>query len=290
MKQAWATLGGVAPNALCEARRRVHRRAQWLARFAHAYLPAQADDMHTALCWSDAPVSSLADEPEAAPHIALGETIPAHFTIVAPRLTVRYAPLLDQLWLGNPARPNNVFNLVGREETDLAEELPLAMRSLGAEALPLNVALPHADDLPPENSASPPVAETEELMRYYANAALLLEGVAPPTGAISAIRLWPHHFDMARTIALEGGRLLTLGLAPDDAFYDQPYLYVTVYPAAPSRALPAPPDGFAWRTEGFFGLAARASDLLRGANAAERAGAALNRAVALCADLPKAAD
>lgn len=287
MKEAWATLGGVAPSALSEARRRVHRRAQWLARFAHAYLPAQADDVHTALRWSDAPVSSLADEPEAAPHIALGENLPAHFTIVAPTLTVRYAPLLDQLWLGNPARPNNVFNLVGREEKDLAEELPLAMRSLGAEALPLNVALPYADSLPPEHPASPPFPEAKELMRYYANAALLLDGLEPRAGAMSPIRLWPHHFDIARTITVEGGRLLTLGLAPDDAFYDQPYLYVTVYPAPSPRALPKPPEGFAWRTEGFFGLAARASDMLLGENAAERAGAALNRAVALCADLPE---
>src|ERR1700691_5184297 len=50
----WRPLNGVDQAGLSSARAQAHVAAQWLARAARAYIPAQPDDGHTNLGWEDA--------------------------------------------------------------------------------------------------------------------------------------------------------------------------------------------------------------------------------------------
>ena len=49
----WHPLIGVDEAGLSRARVQAHSAAQWLARAARAYIPAQPNDGHTNLGWSD---------------------------------------------------------------------------------------------------------------------------------------------------------------------------------------------------------------------------------------------
>jgi hypothetical protein len=281
---SWKPLGAVAPGTLSDARKRMHRSVQWLARIARSYLPATPDDSHTALVWVDAPVSSLADdEAEASPHIALAANLPVRYEIVATSLTARYAPLLHQLWLGNPARPNNVFNLTDRADAEMAADLPRALASLGAEGEGFRADdLPYVDEIPlVPDLAAPEVSAAAELCRYYSNVSNVLAALATP-GRLSPVCLWPHHFDLARQINLEGGGSIKVGLAPDDAAYGQPHLYVAPWPCRETHSLPAAPAGMHWRRQGFTALVATAEDVMLGVGAEARVAAAIENGIGLC--------
>lgn len=279
----WKPLGAVAPRALSDVRKRLHRNVQWLARMAWSYFSPAPDDSHAALIWVDAPVSSLADEPEAAPHIALAADIPVRYEIVAPSLTARYAPLLNQLWLGNPKRPNNVFNLTDWPEPVTAKDLPLAFKSLGADGERFRAdTLPYADEIPhvPDLAAPEPSAAAE-FCSMYSNIAAALETL-PTRGRPGPVRLWPRNFHLARRIAFEDGGSIVVGLAPDDATYDQPYFFVAPQPCGEVRSLPRAPTGLRWRIEGSVALVGTAEELMLCDSAEEKVAAAIAEGVAMC--------
>src|SRR5262249_62389310 len=68
---------------------------------------------------------------------------------------------------------------------------------------------------------------------------------APP------VRCWPHHLDLDTLVTVAPGRTTGVGFEPGDESYDEPYFYVSVYPApdlAPLPPLPpltpSPPQAF----------------------------------------------
>ncbi|HEX3125959.1 MAG TPA: hypothetical protein VH394_01390 [Thermoanaerobaculia bacterium] len=130
----------------------------------------------------------------------------------------------------------------------------------------------------------------EELAAWLDAAHQLLSGVAARHSGASAVRLWPHHFDIATLISLdpegepETARSIGAGLALGDSFKGEPYIYITPWPyPSKDRTLP-PPDGGTWNTEGWTGAYLEASRLLDGP-AGERAARArrfVDSAVAAC--------
>ncbi|MES1241315.1 MAG: hypothetical protein ABUT39_06825 [Acidobacteriota bacterium] len=130
----------------------------------------------------------------------------------------------------------------------------------------------------------------EELAAWLDAAHQLLSGVARRNPGASAVRLWPHHFDIATLIALdpegdpEAARSIGTGLALGDTFRPEPYLYITPWPyPSGDRELP-PLDGGSWNTEGWTGAYLEASRLLDGPidQRAERAERFVDSAVAAC--------
>jgi hypothetical protein len=126
-----------------------------------------------------------------------------------------------------------------------------------------------------------------ELCAYYSNIAALLAEVSGREEGAGPIRLWPHHFDLARLITLdadggEDARSIGFGLAPDDGLFGQPYLYVTPWPRARIGRLPEPTAGLRWHDDGYFGLVATAEDIMLGPQAHARTHTALSEAIALC--------
>lgn len=98
-----------------------------------------------------------------------------------------------------------------------------------------------------------------ELERRFAEADRALRRIAAANANSSAVRCWPHHFDIATLIALDPGahdpetaRSIGVGMSPGDDGRPEPYYYVLPWPPPKDRELPTL-DGGAWNTEGWVG-------------------------------------
>jgi hypothetical protein len=106
-------------------------------------------------------------------------------------------------------------------------------------------------------------AASAELAAWYANANRALSGVrqgllgrglnAPP------VRCWPHHFDLDTLLTLGAEALgadalaptVGIGFSPGDGHYDEPYFYVSRYPAPDIATLPPLPEVGHWHSNHF---------------------------------------
>jgi len=80
---------------------------------------------------------------------------------------------------------------------------------------------------------------------WFSNASLALESMRANEPAASAVRCWPHHFDIATLLTFdpeepdaERARSCGLGLSPGDNSSKVPYLYVGPWPRPSSDRLP----------------------------------------------------
>ena len=111
-------------------------------------------------------------------------------------------------------------------------------------------------------------AALAELARWYGNAALALQEVREGHAGAGAVRVWPHHFDIATLIALdtdadpERARSIGVGMTPGDASYPQPYYYVLPWPTPASDELPLLEGGGRWQREGWVGAVLTGEDLV----------------------------
>ena len=119
-----------------------------------------------------------------------------------------------------------------------------------------------------------PAEALSELAGWFADADLVLQEVAQDPQA-SAVRVWPHHFDIAvlhtldPELGAEAGRSIGVGMTPGDGGYAEPYLYVTPYPYPEAPDVPELPAG-GWHTEGWFGAVLTGSEVT-GRGAQQRA-------------------
>jgi hypothetical protein len=105
-----------------------------------------------------------------------------------------------------------------------------------------------------------------EIARWLATADTVLRTIASENEPASAVRLWPHHFDIATLLSLGEGRTIGVGLSMGDASYAEPYFYVTPWPY-PKRGLTLPslPYGH-WHLEGWTGAVLETSALAQSAS------------------------
>jgi hypothetical protein len=111
-----------------------------------------------------------------------------------------------------------------------------------------------------------PRANFEELARWFADADLLLRDLESHTEGASAVRCWPHHFDIAMLVSVRadasGTRTIGVGLEPGDEYYAEPYLYVNLFPAPERPELPSLAVG-RWHTSQWLGAVFPGSELTR---------------------------
>src|SRR4029079_17809264 len=107
----------------------------------------------------------------------------------------------------------------------------------------------------------------------------------------SPVRCWPHHFDLATLLQLDGpaagesGRSIGAGFSPGDGERQEPYLYVTPWPYPAEPALPTLAGGGSWHREGWLGAGLPASRIVgAGSTGAQRrqVESFLDSAVAAC--------
>lgn len=272
----WKALGKVAPDQLSEVRLQLHWAAQLLSAPGTSLLPAREDYSHTNLGW-DSALSVLS-----------GRNVGPR----ASRAGLVFEGL--ELTLIEAQRERASIRLAGRTmQQGLAW---LSAELAGAEAAGL--ALP-GHEMPSHGVGDGGVfseagaGARAELATWFSNAfGVLREAVADEAGA-SAVRCWPHHFDIASLVRLDTGgsadeaRSIGVGFSPGDSSYDQPYFYVTPWPYPGSVALPPLPSGASWHTEGWTGAVLTAERVLSVASAQQQRTAreVLAAAIAACRGL-----
>ena len=244
----WRPLRGVDPDRLSEARLQAHHAVQWLARAARAFVPPQPDDAHTSLGW-DAGVDGFMTH-----RLQDGTT----------RLSLQIPALTLALHSGAGPLRIQSFPLTGRSETQTRQWLGEQLGALGYD--------PQALDAPPpyEIPAHPISAGARydtagsadaltEIAAWYANAQIALDRVHRQIIGrkleASAVRCWPHHFDLATQIVFSMNADMPgnigAGFSPGDEYYAEPYFYVSVYPEPDPAMLPMLPAMGHWHTHEF---------------------------------------
>jgi hypothetical protein len=238
----WTHVGAIAPSALGDARLELHHAAQIAVSAAISYVPARADDSHTALTWSTE-LGALTTEPITTPgglRIALQI---ADLSLHA----VRSGEVIRSLSL-----PGHSVDEAHAWLRDVAKEAGLEPERLTARKHYTIPSHPVASGAPFSGGKQ---GELSELARYWSNAAGYLEEFARATQGASSVRTWPHHFDIATLIELTGEprRTVGVGQSPGDDSYSEPYWYVGPYPYPSTEALPPIEGGGHWHTTGWVG-------------------------------------
>jgi hypothetical protein len=249
----WIPLRGIDQRRLRDARLQAHYAAQWLARFARAYIPPQPDDSHTNLGW-DSVLGGFTTHP-----LKDGTW-----------LSLKITDLTLALHIGDGRRHVQCFSLDGCRDAQVRRWLgeQLGARGLGAHALDA----PSPYELP-EHTVSHgaiygPAGLTDalaELAAWFGNAGLSLGSIQGQIMgrklAASPVRCWPHHFDLATLITLPARNAgatgyIGVGLSPGDKYYDEPYFYVSVHPEPDPAALPSLPILGHWHLRDFMAAVA----------------------------------
>ena len=253
----WRPLRAVDPARLRAARLQAHHAAQWLARAARAHIMAWPDDGHTNLGWDD----------------ALGGFV-THPHPDGARLGLRVGDLTLVLLGAGGGDPADVLALGGRRDPDARAWLERTAQKRRLDPRALDNPLPYALPARPGDTYTVDAAALGELTTWYANANAMLgaarEQVLARGRAAPPVRCWPHHFDLDTLVTIAPGRTTGIGFAPGDDYYDEPYFYVSVYPAPDVAALPTLPAIGHWRTMHFTAAVATAQEIL---GAADQGGA-----------------
>lgn len=142
------------------------------------------------------------------------------------------------------------------------------LRNAGYDLPPHPVAEGSAFSLKDSNALS-------GLADWYDLAHAVLDQVRRNEPRASAVRCWPHHFDIATLISLEPeasdpetARSIGVGMSPGDGSYDEPYFYVTPWPYPADFNWPELPSNGHWHRTGWTGAVLTASAIeLAGENA-----------------------
>lgn len=164
------------------------------------------------------------------------------------------------------------LSLSGKTLAQGLDWLKQAIAKLGAETEKVKFLDYPPDDFPDHEIAQGAAFQSStdlllsDLVHYYANTHLLIQAIVQTQVEASAIRIWPHHFDLASLITLPGmknGSPLTVGvgMSPGDTSYNEPYWYVSPYPYPDVTALPALAGNGFWHTQHWVGAVLKASQV-----------------------------
>ena len=222
----------------------LHHAAQLVTAAGISFLPPRPDDSHTNLEW----IASLGA-------LASG-VIPTGKPF---RVAVRPAGLLLML-LDGDAREVTAAPLNGQTLDGAAEWLKQAIAPRGAD--PARFTLRRHYEIPdhPVAHGKPfdisRVENFADLSAWFALGSSVLEQLRASNPQASAVRCWPHHFDIATLITAGKNKTIGVGLEPGDTYYDEPYFYVNANPLrAGIRGEDLPPlDGSGvWHTNDWTG-------------------------------------
>jgi len=270
----------VSPEELGDPLLQLHWAAQLVSSAGQTFAEPLHDDSHRAMTWSDTH-SAFVGVDFAGPYPFRVALRPRDLTLL----------LLDRTEQTLGALP-----LLGRLRSEGYEWLSLAMATYLGGPPPL-IERPEYDlPLHPVASDDPFGVRDDALATLeslYGGAAELLSEVAGGRSSASAIRCWPHHFDIATlmTVQPEAGaqpaRTVGVGLAPMGGGCATWYWYVTPWPYPDPDGLPELESPGSWRTEAWTG-AVLPGELVTAAPEADRRSLVrtfLDEAIAVCEEL-----
>jgi len=274
MASHWQAVGNVEAAGLKHSRTQLHSAAQLVAAVGKALAHPEPDDSHTSLEWDsdrNAFVGVKVNQP------------PVQARLEVSGLTVFVSAAQGEMKL----------QLHGHTLGSAFAWLRTALKEQGADMGRLDE-IGDRSQLPDgvfgevEKFDGGERAEFVEWARHYGNADLLLQEVKKMRPDSSAIRVWPHHFDIGSLCTLKQEKAeqktIGVGLSPGDASYGEAYWYVTPWPY-PDAKLLAPLDGEgSWHTQGWVGAVLQTSRVVRNQRAEqeEQVRAFLQSAIRIC--------
>ena len=253
---AWQTTGKINPTELTDSRVQLHYAIQFIAVTGAALAEPLPDYSYTSLMWHP----SL--------EVFVGSAI---------RSTQPFQVALD---------PISLTLILLDKQSETIASLPLQGKTMaaGLDWLKQEISKLGADaskvawlDYPPNDFPDSPLARgaafdtseklaLRELANYYANTHQILEHIVATSEDASAVRIWPHHFDMATLIMLPGTKddtplTVGVGFSPGDSSYNEPYWYVSPYPYPDTANLPPLAGNGFWHTQHWVGAVLTASRL-----------------------------
>jgi len=267
-------LRGVAPVELVRAREVVHAAAQMLARAGFANVDPLPGDEHSNLGW-DALLACLTTH---------------EMTGSGGRLRVGLDPAAPSLLMLREEEVAADFALSGATAAEAAAWLDAQLSDAGlaaASAVTLPYELPESIVSLDRFDTAGLEAACKTLAAWFAFAAAHFDSFAARHGDLqpgpSAVRCWPHHFDIATYVSLESGdpeaaRGVGVGLSPGDETYPQPYFYITPYPQPDASNLPDAPMPGHWQRDAFVGLIATGEEISSLSALEEQTGAFIEQA------------
>ncbi len=251
----WRRLGSFPPQNLKPARDALHWAAQAIAALGFALATPKDDDSHSNILWSTQRQGFF------------GRRLPSgHRAFLEPE-TFQIGIL------GSDEREILSFSLVGRTLQQTTDALADALREQGVDLPWLTMPTYDLPEHPVQNGAPFEAQDSKalgELSRWYHDASVILAEIASMHAEASAVRGWPHHFDLATLLTFPAqeedheGRSVGVGMTPGDDTIPEPYFYVTPWPAPDQdKELPALPHGGSWHRDGWTGAILRAQDLTK---------------------------
>ncbi len=247
----------IAPDSiqLIEGRLQLHYAVQFIAGVGSSLAEPQPDFSHTSMQWN--------------PDLGLfvGVLIPATQPFQVALNPISFTSII----LDPQGNTIATFPLTQKTIAEALNWHKQEIAKLGADADRIELPVYGPNEFPDHAIAhgntfdASQAAAREFLTNYYANThQLLLKSTAQFPGA-SAIRIWPHHFDIATLIDLpntqNGEPVVGIGMSPGDTNYSDPYWYLYTYPALePDNLSDLDGSGF-WHTENWIGAVLRASQL-----------------------------
>ncbi len=294
---AWERLGGVPHARLAAARAQLHLAGQPAAAVGKLLLPHQPDYGEQSFRWAAGDrclaQGTVTGSSAATPPDALGSDD---------------APGSDAAHVADDADGDGGGGILrelplgGRTLLEAYDWLAAQLADLLAGSLPGELERPAGlSDLSGHPLAAGArfdagdEAAFAELGRLFANADRALAAWAAAWPGASAVRCWPHHFDIATLApiapaALAAGppgeaRTIGAGMVPGDAGRGEPYFYVSPWPHPESPEWPPLPGGATWNMEGWLGAVLEAPQFMDADRAADQAAAVesfLRSAAAAC--------
>ena len=264
----WKETGDVERSALADERLQLHYGAYLLASAAHSILPHEDDDSHSNLELN-------------ADHMALvTRSFLSGFT-----LQLNLVPFEIVVCRGGVVKSSTL--LTGQS---VDQVLGWIERALGSQGLEMSVARRNYPDFPESPLMQSGVfssageAERRELGHWFANAQQLIDTLGSSESAMSAPRIWPHHFDLGALIPVseDGSRSIGLGFSPGDAQIPEPYFYCSPYPAPDAATTLPPMPAGEWTREGFTSAILTATEIQASGSQSSCAQSYLEAAVAGC--------
>ena len=140
--------------------------------------------------------------------------------------------------IGTPMFGEEVLRIAGgvlvREHGGHASAMPLGGSTLADLAafagVDLTAAFAAGDAMPSVGDAHAPLSvdatEIAILADWWHFGTRVIDAVAAAGPDAMAVQLWPEHFDVGTSVAIDEAERANLGASPGDAFSDEPYLYV----------------------------------------------------------------
>ena len=228
-----------------EARLQLHQAAQLLAAAGISFLDRKEDDSHTNMLW-DSDLQALSGH-------GFGRGNKFRLALNFPQL--KYLFLINDVF--------SEFELDGKTQNDAVAWFQNIIEEQGIDSsrfsMDRHYQIPMTGQAHGEKYKLFDDQVFKMLSEQFTIAHKLLSELNQKNKNVSAVRCWPHHFDLAMLITVEENenpekmKSVGLGLSPGDETYDQPYYYVSPWPYPPPNRLidnDLPNDAF-WHSKGF---------------------------------------